>query len=138
MIDSGASVCMVAQSSTPKGISQWQTSPLTFQTTNGIMKSCSMVYLSDVHLPEFSKTRSIPEFEAYVFDDSSGRGSYDIILGRDFLFEIGFTACFLTKLMGEISVPFHRREHWRELSNVKGLLEYQPYRVAQREDDLFT
>ncbi|MGH7954907.1 MAG: hypothetical protein ACREOZ_02985 [Gloeomargaritales cyanobacterium] len=69
LIDSGASVCMVAQSSIPKGISQWQTSPLTFQTTNGIMKSCSMVYLSDVHLPEFSKTRSIPEFEAYVYDD---------------------------------------------------------------------
>ncbi|MGH7954909.1 MAG: hypothetical protein ACREOZ_02995, partial [Gloeomargaritales cyanobacterium] len=104
------------------------------------MKSSSMVYLNEIHLPEFSKTRSVPEFEACVFDDSSGQGSYDVILGRDFLFEIGITACFETRQMkwGNISVPFHKREHWRNLSNVKGLLDYQPLRVEEKEEDLFS
>ncbi|MGH7974340.1 MAG: hypothetical protein ACREBR_02345 [bacterium] len=46
LIDSGASVCMIAHSCVPKGISQWQTKQLTFQTTNGLMKSSSMVYLN--------------------------------------------------------------------------------------------
>ncbi|MGH7954793.1 MAG: reverse transcriptase family protein, partial [Gloeomargaritales cyanobacterium] len=140
LIDSGASVCMIAQSKIPHDIKHVDTKPLTFQTTNGLMKSCSMVYLCDVHLPEFSKTCSLPEFEAYVYDDSNGRGSYDLILGRDFLFELGMTTCFQTKQMkwGEISVPFHRREHWRDLNHVKGLLDYQPYRVEEREEDLFS
>ncbi|MGH7974358.1 MAG: hypothetical protein ACREBR_02435, partial [bacterium] len=38
LIDSGASVCMIAQSCLPKGIPQWQTSSLSFQTTNVTMK----------------------------------------------------------------------------------------------------
>ncbi|MGH7974359.1 MAG: hypothetical protein ACREBR_02440, partial [bacterium] len=90
-----------------------------------------MVYLTEIHLPEFSKTRCIPEFEAYVYDDTSNRG--DVILGRDFLFEIGISACFEKRLMKwvEVTVPFRKREHWRDLSHIKGLLEHQPFRVQE-------
>ncbi|MGH7974079.1 MAG: reverse transcriptase domain-containing protein [bacterium] len=140
LLDSGSTVCMIAFSCIPDNVAQRKTSSLSFQTTNGVMKSSSMVYLNDIHLPEFSKTRCIPEFEAYVYDDSSGKGSYDVILGRDFLFEIGLTPCFLTKMMKweDVSVPFHKRGHWRNLSHIQGLLENQPYRVEERENDLFS
>ncbi|MGH3053395.1 MAG: hypothetical protein ACRDL7_00270, partial [Gaiellaceae bacterium] len=139
LIDTGASVCMIAKSCLPSGIEQLETKSLCFQTTNGIMKASSIVYLCDIHLPEFSKTRSIPEFEAYVYDDAS-KSSYDLILGRDFLFEIGLSTDFQRRMMswGEVTVPFHKRGYWRDLSKVTGLLETHPYRVEEREKDLFT
>jgi hypothetical protein len=62
----------------------------------GRFKANQAVQFQDVVLPEFSRSKKIDSFIAYVIDSNS---QYDLILGRDFLLKAGIDTCFLSTKM---------------------------------------
>ena len=67
-----------------------------FQTTAGLFSATGQVFLDQIILPEFDKTKRISGNSAYVFNSPC---KYDMIVGRDILNKIGLTLCFAEKTM---------------------------------------
>jgi hypothetical protein len=79
----------------PKGATPYLLeTPVEGLTIAGRFKANRAVRFQDVVLPEFSRSKKIDSFIAYVIDSDS---QYDLILGRDFLLKAGIDTCFSTK-----------------------------------------
>ena len=72
------------------------------------------VYLREIVLPEFDKTRRADGLEAYVFDSPC---HYDMILGRDFLLLTGMQLDFKNGLIQRLDqkVLMKEENHLRHL-----------------------
>jgi hypothetical protein len=66
-------------------------------TAAGAFKSTTGVRLEDCVLPEFSRSKKIECINAIVFDAPTSQ--YDVILGRDYLHQLGIDTRFSTKKM---------------------------------------
>jgi hypothetical protein len=60
----------------------------------GTLESSSSVLLEAIHLPEFSRVRSLNKIRAFTFRKAKGNCAYDIIVGRDFLINAGIDINF--------------------------------------------
>ena len=120
---------MIHASCLPKGAvpSPLENGPVRFQTVAGMLQSQRKVFLSDILLPEFDKTKQINGSGAYVFDSPC---RYDMILGRDLLHKIGLNIDFENKVMKWIDsiVPMKTDDFWISPSS---------YHWALDEDDEF-
>jgi hypothetical protein len=108
LLDPGGSHIMINKHSLPRGLETFSlpTSD-TFNTTAGGLQATEYVYLHDIILPEFSYSRRVKTFKAFVFNNESVE--YDIIFGRNFLNSCGIDICGsdLTCKWFADSIPFH-------------------------------
>ena len=83
LFDLGGSHTLIHSRCLPKGCSPIvnQTGTQSLQTIAGSFVSNRKVYIKELVLPEFDKTKRIDGIEAFVFDSPC---NYDVILGRDF------------------------------------------------------
>lgn len=104
LLDTGASRTMINSKMLPKGATPTLIENSNFTTVAGSFQSKRQVYLNQIILPEFDKTRKIDGISAYVFDEPC---AYDVIIGRDFLNKIPMIFDFSTGLMKWIdrSIP---------------------------------
>ena len=93
LFDSGGSHTLIHSRCLPKGCSPIvnQTGAQSLQTIAGSFVSNRKVYVKELVLPEFDKTKRIDGIEAFVFDSPC---NYDVILGRDFLSKTGIVLNF--------------------------------------------
>ena len=113
LLDSGGSHTMIHSSCLPKGAvpSPLENGPVQFQTVAGMLQSQRKVFLSDILLPEFDKTKRINGSGAFVFDSHC---RYDMIVRRDLLHKIGLNLDFENKVMRWIDsiVPMKTDNFW--------------------------
>ncbi|MGH7974123.1 MAG: hypothetical protein ACREBR_01255 [bacterium] len=98
------------------------------------------IKLNNIHFPEFTKTRVITEFEAYVLDNTnSNKLRYDLILGRPFQRTLGFNVMNASDTIEwhGITIPFHPKGWWKNRNNVADLLETSSVRVKALEEEIF-
>ena len=76
----------------PEGLKQTKA----FNTVVGVLQTEQKVWLNEISLPEFDKTKTVNSQEAYIFDNNC---KYDIILGRDFLRKAGIILDFKQNIM---------------------------------------
>ena len=113
LFDTGGSSTMIHERCLPVGATpSLLPNHMKFQTVAGILSSTRSVYLEDVTLPEFDKTKRINGTSAYVFNSPC---NYDMIVGRDILNKIGLSMCFDTKTMKwlESIIPMKTHTFWQ-------------------------
>ena len=106
LIDHGASHTIINRRMLPKNAPMSKAKTLSFSTTAGSFKTSAHVNLQDFRLPEFNMTRTVKEVKCYVFDNRSV--PYDLILGRDFLNQVGIdvrSSTLSCEWLGD-SIPF--------------------------------
>ena len=87
LLDSGGSHSLIHSSVLPKGATPLVLNNVrNVNTIMGSYQANRKVYLRDLVLPEFDKTKRIDGLETFVFDSPC---RYDMILGRDFLGRTG-------------------------------------------------
>jgi len=92
LFDSGSTGCWINARALPRGCEPTPLhEPKQSLTLAGSLSSTLFVQISGITLPELDRNKSIAEQGAYVFH---GECNYDIILGRDFLDQIGLTIDF--------------------------------------------
>jgi hypothetical protein len=97
LFDSGGSGCWISERALPRGCPKTQLNqPITSLTLAGTLSSSYVVHLQQIILPEFDRNKTIEKQGAYVFP---GPCNYDIILGRDFLDNVGIILDFATGTM---------------------------------------
>ena len=97
LLDSGGSHSLIHARMLPKGTNPVVLpGPRNVNTIMGQFEANRKVYLRDIVLPEFDKTKRIDGLEAYVFDAPC---RYDMILGRDFLNLTGMKLDFYSGLI---------------------------------------
>ena len=79
------------------------------KTISGSMNATSMIHVRDIKLPEFDKNRKISEQKALIFDNMC---KYDVILGADFLTNIGMDIKYSTGEMEWYGNTLPMREPW--------------------------
>ena len=94
MFDTGGSHTMIHAKVLPPGAVPLTQEKRSFKTIAGNFLSGRLVYLDNIVLPEFDKTRRIDGINAFVFDEPC---AYDIILGRDFLQKARIDVLYSTK-----------------------------------------
>ena len=120
LFDSGSSHTWWNIKSLPKGCVPRKVEASSSATLNGNMSSNLEVDVQDVTFPEFFKTRRLHKIEARVF---TAPCSYDAIIGRDVLRDMGLKLDFKLNKMSwdECHVPF--KTFNRKLSNRWGIKE---------------
>ena len=123
VFDSGGSHTMIHRSSLPLGTQAVKTEAQRCQTIAGIHTSSETVRLRDCHLPEFSKTKTLHGKIAQVFDSPC---NYDVIMGRDWLHDIGMLIDFNDKkcVWMETELDMQPRNHFDSRLNVCHALEF--------------
>lgn len=97
LFDSGASHSLIHSNCLPENcVPDVLTQSAQSSTAAGNFDTSRQVILKDIYLPEFDRSKRITGCEARVFDAPC---QYDVILGRDFLFNIGFIIDFDAKDM---------------------------------------
>ena len=93
LFDSGASHTLIHRSALPPACQPHQMNSVQTKTAAGNFAIDQSVVLKNLYLPEFSKTKKMNSVKAFVFQAPC---SYDIILGRDFLSDMGLLIDFVT------------------------------------------
>ena len=117
LLDSGGSHSLIHSRVLPKGATPMVLpSVRPVNTIMGQFQANRKVYLREIVLPEFDKTRRADGLEAYVFDSPC---RYDMILGRDFLSLIGMQLDFRNGLIQwfDQKVLMKEETHLRHLWN---------------------
>ena len=117
LFDSGASHTLINSSVLPPGVTTFSLPGLEqTMTAAGTFDSSRTVRLRDLHLPEFDRTKKMYGVQAHIFDAPC---NYDIILGRDFLSEIGLKMDFGTKQVKwmETEINMKPRGYWNDQDN---------------------
>ena len=117
LFDSGSDKTMIHQRCLPKGaVPELMDSPMTSNTLAGPMQSKRRVWLNDIILPEFGKSKRVLEQDALVFD---GECRYDLIVGVDFLTRSGIVMDFGEQMMTwyGIKVPMKPKGYFEDPTN---------------------
>ena len=122
LFDSGGSHTMIHRRALPLATATTKTNQQNCQTIAGTFQSNETVRLRHCTLPEFSKTKSLYGKIAQVFDSPC---NYDIIVGRDWLHDIGLVLDFGQKSMKwmETSLDMKPRSHFHSRENLCSSLE---------------
>lgn len=128
LFDSGGSDVMINRNALPKGSIEITDNQKNFTTTAGDLTSVSHVTLTKIFLPEFTRNRHIPSFQAYIFDDPNKKVAYDVIFGRNFLQNIGIQLDFKqsTTTWLDLSVPMRPHGYWHDTQRVRDVLTMDP------------
>jgi hypothetical protein len=98
LADSGGSHTLINSRCLPPGATpRLLTSNVKFSTAAGELNAQRVVMLRDICLTEFSRSTSVDQVEAFVFDGKDV--PYDIILGRPFLRQYGITLDFQKEII---------------------------------------
>ena len=96
LLDSGATGCWISHTALPPDIQTNQVPTVTNQTLAGSFTSNDSVGIHNLLLPEFHQMRCIETLPAKIFNKGC---RYDMILGRDFMAELGIVLDFKLKIM---------------------------------------
>ena len=96
LLDSGTMGCWISHKKLPPTLHTDKIPAITNQTLAGIFTSNESVTLRNVCLPEFHRSRCLDTLQAKIFDQMC---RYDLILGRDFMNDLGFVLNFDSKSM---------------------------------------
>ena len=96
LLDSGATGCWISRKKLPPTIHTNKIPAITNQTLAGSFTSNESISLKNVLLPEFHHTRHLDTLQAKIFDQTC---RYDMILGRDFMIDLGIVLNFDSKSM---------------------------------------
>ena len=96
LLDSGATGCWISRTALPPDIQTNQVPMVTTQTLAGSFTSNESVDIHNLLLPEFHRMRCIETIPAKIFNKGC---HYDMILGRDFMTELGIVLDFKCKTM---------------------------------------
>ena len=96
LLDSGATGCWILCTALPPDIQTNQVPTVTNQTLGGSFTSNELVNIHNLLLPEFHRTRHIETVPAKIFNNGC---HYDMILGKDFMTELGIVLDFKHKTM---------------------------------------
>jgi hypothetical protein len=91
LLDSGSTGTWIKRSALPKGAVPYKVAATRSATIAGIFESSLMVNISNVMLPEFSRSRRIDSFQARIIETPC---KYDIILGRQELTKFAIDLSF--------------------------------------------
>ena len=95
LVDSGTSSTLVTSKVTQFGCKVDRTNPTTWKTQGGEFTTTNKFLMSDKKLPQFTRRQSL-EFKAYQIKKGV-KSLYDIILGRDFMQQIGLDLLYRSK-----------------------------------------
>jgi hypothetical protein len=106
LFDSGASLSLIHEQVMPQGISSSNKTSQLIHNIAGTYSSHASVILLNLILPEFNRSARILQQKCQVFN---GIRTFDAILGRDFLRQVGLTIDFVNNTMScmEMIVPMH-------------------------------
>ena len=96
LLDSGATSCWISRTALPPDIPTNQVPTVMNQTLAGSFTSNESGNIHNLLLPEFHHTRRIKIVPAKIFNKGC---CYDMILGRDFMAELGIVLDFKHKMM---------------------------------------
>ena len=96
LLDSGATGCWISCTALPPDIQTNQVPTVTNQTLGGSFTSNELVNIHNLLLPEFHRTRRIETVPAKIFNKGC---HYDMIVGKDFMTELGIVLDFKHKTM---------------------------------------
>jgi hypothetical protein len=107
LFDSGSTSTWFHERMLPNGAVPAMGSRVDCATAAGILSSKRAVYMKDIVMPDFVRTRHIDGITAHVFGAADCR--YDVILGRDYLSNIGLILNFqdYTVIWDDITRPMH-------------------------------
>jgi hypothetical protein len=133
LLDSGGSHVVIAEESIPSAAISLTQDKVIFSTTAGKLESSAHVLLESIHLPEFSRTRSLGTIKAYTFSKAKGKVVYDIILGRDFLVNAGIEMNFASKTVkwSGVEISMKPRNYWKDQERLRDLLQVEPTAIAR-------
>jgi hypothetical protein len=123
LADSGGSHTLINSRCLPPGATpRILTSQVKFSTAAGELQAQRVVSLRDVCLTEFSRSTSVDNVEAFVFDGKDV--PYDLILGRPFLKQYGITLDFQNEKMihDKQELPMKDSSFFRTRANQHGIL----------------
>ena len=122
VFDSGGSHTMIHRNALPLGCKPHRVETQRCLTIAGVHESSETVRLRNCHLPEFSKTKTLHGKIAQVFDSPC---NYDVIMGRDWLHDIGLLIDFHEKkcVWMETELDMKPRSHFDSRLNVCHALE---------------
>jgi hypothetical protein len=128
LFDSGGSDIMMNRNAIPKGAIEIADEQKSFTITAGDLHAVSHVSLSKIFLPEFSRTRHIPTFPAYIFGDPGKKVVYDFIFGRNFLQAVGIQLDFSESktIWLDLSVPMRPHHYWHNTFSIRVALRVDP------------
>lgn len=134
LFDSGGSNCLIHESVLPLGATKIaiEQGLQNCQTAAGDFNVTHKTRIHNCILPEFDRSKRIYGTTAMIFNAAC---SYDIIIGRDFLRDIGVVLNFKSNLMHwmDNEVKMKPRDFWQKQSNFLEALELDdPY---DRVDD---
>ena len=96
LLDSGATGCWISRTALPLDIQTNQVPTVTNQTLASSFTSNESVDIHNLLLPEFHRMRHIEILPAKIFPKGC---CYNMILGRDFMTELGIVLDFKRKMM---------------------------------------
>ena len=115
LFDSGGSHTLISRAALPIGVTTQSIAggQRACQTAAGNFQVTSTVRLRDCMLPEFDKTKRIHGVVAGIFDAPC---KYDVVLGRDFLTNIGLIIDFDSQTVKwmDHKIPMRERDYWTE------------------------
>ena len=116
LFDSGGTGCLINQRALPMGANPIVSDKETLKTIAGNFVVNRKVYVRDIILPEFSKSRQVDGHEMFVFNEHC---PYDVILGCDFLKKIGLKLDFESGIIEwmDDKVAMKDRHHWNDPVN---------------------
>ena len=105
------------------------------QTANGSFNANKFVKIRDLFLPEFDKSKRIYGKTLQIFDNPNS--SHDIILGRDYLLDLGIVVDFEKKMVrwDRDIVPMKDSQHWQHHTNWTLALD-KDYLMDLDEDEI--
>ena len=109
LFDTGSNISLLNSKCLPVGAKPTSISHVVCGiTAAGSIDINRFVFVRNIVLPEFSRTKRIPEWKFCMFDTDC---PYDAIVGRDFLTALKIDPCFSTSMVNweEMSIPFKPR-----------------------------
>ena len=107
----------------PQGISLSKETSQLIHTIAGTYSSHASVILYDLILPEFNRSARVLQQKCQVFN---GLCTFDAILGRDFLRQVGLTIDFVNNTMScmDMIVPMHPLTFFDDRERLQDVLLY--------------
>ena len=123
LFDSGGSLSLIHERVMPQGISLSNETSQLIHTIAGTYSSHASVMLYDLILPEFNRSAHILQQKCQVFN---GLCTFDVILGRDFLRQVGLTIDFVNNTMScmDMIVPMHPLTFFDDGERLRDVLLY--------------
>jgi transposase InsO family protein len=134
LFDSGSNISLLNTSCLPADTTPIMLPASSGFTASGVLEANRAVKLHDLILPEFTRSKRIPEWQFTLFDTPC---PFDIIFGRDFLSALKIDPCFSTATVhwDSLSIPFKTRAFWKDPYTVSFYLTHSY--AAEIQDSLY-